>query len=71
MVKASAPRAAVPATIPSFAGGRWVGGGEGSALSHTSDLKIGTPVAPCQAPGMRGSVLGLVGPVLVYSDWVR
>ena len=44
-----------------------------SGLSHTSDLKIGTPVAtlPCQVPGVIRSVLGLVGPVLVYCDWVR
>ena len=26
---------------------------------------------PCQAPGFIGSVLGLVGPVSVYCDWVR
>ena len=26
---------------------------------------------PCQAPGVIGSVLGLVGPVSVYRDWVR
>ena len=26
---------------------------------------------PCQAPGMIGSALGLVGPVSVYCDWVR
>ena len=26
---------------------------------------------PCQAPGLIGSVLGLVGPVSVYCDWVR
>ena len=40
--------------------------------SHTSDFKIGTPVAvPCQAPGGIGSALGLVGPVSVYCDWVR
>ena len=26
---------------------------------------------PCQAPGIIGSVLGLVGPVSVYCDWVR
>ena len=26
---------------------------------------------PCQALGVRGSVLGLVGPVSVYCDWVR
>ena len=35
--------------------------------SHTSDLKIGTPVAP----GGIGSVLGLVGPMSVHYDWVR
>ena len=42
-----------------------------SGLTHTSDLKIGTPVLLCQAPGSIGSVLGLVGPVSVYCDWVR
>ena len=26
---------------------------------------------PCQAPGVIGSVLGLVGPVSVHCDWVR
>ena len=26
---------------------------------------------PCQAPGVVGSVLGLVGSVSVYCDWVR
>ena len=26
---------------------------------------------PCQAPGVIGSTLGLVGPVSVYCDWVR
>ena len=26
---------------------------------------------PCQAPGVIGSVLGLVGTVSVYCDWVR
>ena len=44
-----------------------------SRSSHTSDLKIGTPVAAL--PGAWhytiGSVLGLVGPVSVYCDWVR
>ena len=43
------------------------GGGGGSGSSHTSDLKIGTPVAP----GVVGSVLGLVGSVSVYCDLVR
>ena len=41
-----------------------------SGSSHTSDLKTGTPVT-CQAPDVIGSVLGLVGPVSVYCDWVR
>ena len=47
-----------------------------SGSSHTSDLKMGTPVA-CQAPGVIGSALGLVDPVqrerenFVYCDWVR
>ena len=42
-----------------------------SGSSHTSDLKIGTPVAACHVPGIIGSVLGLVGPVSVYCDWMR
>ena len=37
-----------------------------SGSSHTCDLNIGTPVAT-----LPGSVLGLVGPVSVYCDWVR
>ena len=46
--------------------------GDFSGSNHTSDFKIGTPVAvPCQAPGVIGSVLELVGPVLIYCDWVR
>ena len=43
-----------------------------SGSSHTSDSKIGTPVATL--PGAwrcRASALGLVGPVSVYCDWVR
>ena len=47
------------------------GAGIFSGSSHTSDFKIGTPVLPCQAPGVIGSALGLVGPVSVYCDWVR
>ena len=42
-----------------------------SGSSHTSDLKIGSPVASLPAPGIIGSALGLVGPVSVYCDWVR
>ena len=43
-----------------------------SGSSHTSDFKIDTPVAmPCQAPGVIGSALGLVGPVSVCCDWMR
>ena len=36
---------------------------------YTSNLKTGNPA--CQAPGVIGSVLGLVGPVSVYCDLVR
>ena len=36
-------------------------GGIFSGSSHTSDLKIGTPVATLPAPGVIGSALGLVG----------
>ena len=39
-------------------------GGIFPGSSHTSDFKIGTPVATL--PGAR-----LVGPVSVYCDWVR
>ena len=46
-------------------------GGIFSGSSHTSDLNIGAPVLTCQAPGVIGSALGLVGPVSVYCDWVR
>ena len=42
-----------------------------SGSSHTSHLKTGAPVLPCQAPGVIGSALGLVGPLSVYCDWVR
>ena len=44
-------------------------------LAHVNvrtDLSIGTPVAiPCQAPGVIGSTLVLVGTVSVFCDWVR
>ena len=33
--------------------------------------KLALQRLPCQAPGMIGSALGLVGPVSVYCDWVR
>ena len=40
--------------------------------SHTSDFKkLALQWLPCQAPGVIGSALGLVGPVSVYCDWVR
>ena len=34
-------------------------------------LKLAHQWLPCQAPGIIGSPLGLVGPVLVYCYWVR
>ena len=33
--------------------------------------KLALQCLPCQAPGVIGSALGLVGPVSVYCDWVR
>ena len=33
--------------------------------------KLGLHWLPCQAPGVNESVLGRVGPVSVYCDWVR
>ena len=42
-----------------------------SGSSHTNDLKLAFQWLPCQAPGVIGSVLGLVGPVSVNCDWVR
>ena len=33
--------------------------------------KLALQWLPCQAPGVIGSALGLVGPVSVYRDWVR
>ena len=46
--------------------------GDSTGSSHTSDLEIGTALQwlPCQAPGIIGSALGLVG-LSVYCDWVR
>ena len=37
--------------------------------SHSSDIKLGTPVATL--PGAIGPVLGLAGPVSVFCDLVR
>ena len=42
-----------------------------SGSSHTSDFKLPLHWLPCQALGIIGSALGLVGPVSVYCDWVR
>ena len=33
--------------------------------------KLALQWLPCQAPGVKGSALGLVGPVSAYCDWVR
>ena len=39
-------------------------------ITHT-DFKTGSPQwLPCQAPGVIGSALGLVGPVSVYCGWL-
>ena len=41
----------------------------GRVIPVTSKLAL--QWLPCQAPGVKGSALGLVGPVSVYCDWVR
>ena len=41
----------------------------GRVIPVTSKLAL--QWLPCQAPGVKGSVLGLVGPVSVYCDWMR
>ena len=41
----------------------------GRVIPVTSKLAL--QWLPCQAPGIVGSVLGLVGLVLVYCDWVK
>ena len=42
-----------------------------TSQNSDSDLKPGSYWLPCQVPGVRGSVPGLVGPVSVYGDWMR
>ena len=65
VVKASAPKVEGPEFESRL---RW----DFFGSSHTSDFKVGIPVwLPCQAPGVIGPALGLVGPVSVYCDWVR
>ena len=39
--------------------------------SYQGLYKLALQCLPCQAPGVIGSALGLVGPVSVYCDWVR
>ena len=41
----------------------------GRVIPVTSKLAL--QWLPCQVPGVIGSVLGLVGPMSVYCDWVR
>ena len=59
--KASASRAVRIPLAPGFFLGR--------VIPVTSKLAL--QWLPCQAPGVIGSALGLVGPVSVYCDWVR
>ena len=42
----------------------------GIFLCHVTEINS-LQWLPCQAPGVIGSVLGLVGLVSVYCDWVR
>ena len=65
VVKASASRAEGPGFESRFAPGFF----RGRVIPVTSKLAL--QWLPCQAPGVIGSALGLVGPVSVYCDWVR
>ena len=60
VVKVSVLRASDLGLVPAFGMDLFLGG-----------VIPVTPLAACQAPGVRGSALGLVGPVSVYFDWVR
>ena len=42
-----------------------------SGSSYTNESKLALQWLSCQAPGVIGSALGLVGPVSVHCDWVR
>ena len=64
-VKASASRAE-DLGFKSFLRGDF---SRGQVIPVTSKLAL--QWLPCQAPGVKGLVLGLVGPVSVYCDWVR
>ena len=48
-----------------------LGRGDFSWSSDTSDFKIRTAVATLPGRGLIGSVLGPVGSMSVYCDWVR
>ena len=65
VVKASAWRAEDLGSIPAFD----VVPFPGRVMPQTSNLVL--PWLPCQAPGVIGSALGLVGPVSVYCDFVK
>ena len=64
VVKASAPRQKIRGLNPPFSG---IFPGRVIAVIY----KLAPMWLPCRAPGVIGSVLGLVGPVSVYCDRVR
>ena len=65
VVKASAPRAADLGSIPALLADLFPG--PVTPVGYTGVLRW----LPCQASGVIGSAMGLVGPVSVYRDWVR
>ena len=64
MVKASASRAEDPGFESRLRR-------EFSGVVIPEIYKFALQWLPCQAPGAIGSVLGMVGPVSLYCDWVR
>ena len=65
VVKASASRAEDPGFESRLRRGFF----RGRVIPVTQKLAL--QWRPCQAPGVIGSALGLVGPVSVYRDWMR
>ena len=65
VVKASASRAEDPGFESTLAAGFF----RGRVMPVTQKLAL--QWLPCQAPGVIGSAVGLIGQVSVYCDWVR
>ena len=66
MVKASAYRAVDVGSSPTLVADLFPG-----QVLPVTYIVLTLLWLPCQAPGVTLSALGLVGPVLMYCDWMR